>query len=94
MTPAPTLKPLRVQLEEAEQALESMMVYGPDEDETQLSWSRSAKFKAEEIERLRSRLLDTECSGCGWLWMESELKDGMCPECWKKLEAAEAREER
>ena len=99
MTPSPTLKPLHIQLESDQLALDSMMRYGPDEDETQLSWSRRAKSTAEEIQRMNefiNELIrdDTECAGCKEIFPAHDLDEGMCPECWKKLEAAEAKEER
>ena len=93
--PSPTMKPLHLQLEEAQLALDSMMRYGPDEDETQLSWSRRAKSTAEEIQRLNELIRDdTECAGCKEIFPADELDKGVCESCWMKLSAVEAREER
>ena len=95
MTPAPALKPLHVQLEEAEQALKSMMRYGPDEDETQLSWCESIKNRVAEIGVMKALIReDTECAGCKEIFPGDELDEGVCESCWKQLSAVEAREER
>ena len=65
MTPAPTVKPLYSQLEEAEKSLESMEKYGPDEDESTTSFWNRGKRMVSEIEWLKELIQeDTECASC------------------------------
>lgn len=96
MTPAPTLKPIHVQLEEAEKALAEMEQYGPDEeDRTRKVWTNGMLRQWLEVDRLKGLLQeDTECAGCKEIFPLDELDDGVCTDCWKQLAAAEAREER
>ena len=95
MTPAPILKPLHVQLEEAEAYLAHRLKYGPDEDETQLSWCESIKNRVAEIGVMKALLREgAECAGCKEIIPVSEMEGGMCFDCWMKHMSFEAREER